>query len=186
MQSVIKKIVFLLAALVATSAQAQGSSFYLGMDAVMPYGATWKIPNTPDEKLSVGTRIKPTLGYTFNDRWAIEVSGFSVKASKGSVSESLTIVPVNLVYNVPLSTQTSFLLKGGLAPFSAKFNHPNYDSSDFLIGVSLGIGIKHQLSESIGLVGGVDFLNGYRVTLVTKDQYDLSPANAYLGLRFGF
>ena len=186
MQSVTKKIAFLLAAFIATSAQAQSSSIYFGLDAVMPYGATWKVVNTPEEKLSVGTQIKPTLGYAFNDRYAIEVGAFSVKASKGSVSESITIVPVNLVYAAPLSTQTSLLLKGGLAPFRAKFNHPNYSTTEDLIGLSLGIGIKYQVSQSVGLVGGIDFLNGYRVTLASKDQYDLSPANAYLGLRFAF
>jgi hypothetical protein len=185
MQNMAQKIVFLLAAFIATSAQAQGGSLYFGLDALKAYGATWKIVNTPDEKLSVGTPIKLTLGYAFNDRYALEAGVFSVKASKGAVSESIKIVPVNLVYNIPLSTQTGILLKGGLAPFRAKFNHPSYDSSDFLIGLSLGAGIKHQLSQSVDLVGGVDFLNGYRVKLENKNQYDLSPANAYLGLRIG-
>jgi len=186
MQSVIKKIVFLLATLAATSAQAQGSSVYLGLDAVMPYGATWQVGTAPDEKISVGTQIKPTLGYVFNDRWAMEVSGFSVKASKGSTSESLTVVPVNLVYNIPFSAQTGLLLKGGLAPFDAKFKSPSYDTSAFLIGASLGLGIKHQFTESVGLEGGINYLSGFRVKFTSGSRYDLSPANAYLGLRFGF
>lgn len=186
MQRITTKIAFLLAAFIATAAQAQNGQFYLGLDAVMPYGATWKVGSATDEKLSVGTQVKPTLGYTFNDRWAMEVSGFSVKASKGSASESLTVVPVNLVYNIPFSAQTGLLLKGGLAPFDAKFKSPSYDTSDFLIGLSLGLGIKHQFTESVGLEGGINYLNGYRVKLTTGDRYDLSPAHAYLGLRFGF
>lgn len=196
------KIVFLLAAFVATSSHAQSSSFYFGFDAVMPYGATWKVVNSPEVKPSVGTQYKPTLGYAFNDRFAIEVGRFSVKASKGSVSESITIVPVNLVYNTPLSTQTSLLLKGGFAPFHAEFNHPdfsttlppfhpifnppNYGTANDLIGLSLGIGLKYQISPSVGLVGGVDFLHGYRAILENVGEFRLSPANAYLGLRFSF
>ncbi|MBA4382437.1 MAG: hypothetical protein C0406_07720 [Sideroxydans sp.] len=186
MQRITTKIAFLFAAFIATAAQAQDGQLYLGLDAVMPYGATWKVGSAADEKLSAGTPIKPTLGYTFNDRWAIEVSGFSAKASKGSVSESLTVVPVNLVYAVPFSNQTSLLLKGGLAPFDAKFKSPGFDTSDFLIGLSLGFGLKHQFTESIGLEGGINYLNGYRVKFSNGNRYDLSPANAYLGLRFGF
>ncbi|MDD4910998.1 MAG: porin family protein [Sideroxydans sp.] len=186
MQKITVKIAFLLATLMTTSAHAQSEQFYLGMDAAMTYGATWKVPNTPDEKISGGTQFKPTLGYSFSDRWAMEISEFSVKTTKGSVSESIVIVPINFVYNVPFSKQTGLLLKVGAAPFSAKFDKPNFSSSDVLVGLSLGIGLKHQLSESIALVGGVDFLNGYRVKFSNGAQYDLSPANAYLGLQFGF
>ncbi len=186
MQRITTKIAFLFAAFMATAAQAQDGRFYLGIDAVMPYGATWKVGSAADEKLSVGTQVKPTLGYTFNDRWAIEVSGFSAKASKGDASESITIVPVNLVYAIPFSTQTSLLLKGGLAPFEGKFKNPNFDSTDFLIGASLGVGVKHQFTESLGLEGGINYLSGYRFKISNGDRYDLSPAHAYMGLRFGF
>jgi hypothetical protein len=186
MPRVTKKFIFLLAAFIATSAQAQSSSFYFGFDGVMPYGATWKVVNTPDEKLSVGTQFKPTLGYAFNDRYAIEIGRFSVNASKDSFSESITINPVNLVYSTPFSTQTSLLLKGGIAPFHAEFRHPSLNTSHDLVGLSLGIGLKYQISPSVGLVGGVDFLNGYKATLENIGEFSLSPANAYWGLRFGF
>lgn len=122
MQSIITKIAFLLVAFIATAAQAQKSQFYGGLDAVMPYGATWEVVNSPVEKLSVGTKIKPILGCTFNDRWAMEFGRFYVEATKGSVSESITIFPINLVYNTPLSEKTSFVFKGGghhLEPSSA-------------------------------------------------------------------
>lgn len=186
MQRFTMKIAFLLAAFIATAAQAQNGPFYLGLDAVMPYGATWQVGSAPDEKLSVGTRIKPTLGYAFNDSWAIEVSRLAIKASKGSASESITVFPVNLVYNIPLSTQTGVLLKGGLAPFDAKYNSSGYSTSDFLIGASLSLGIKHQFTESVGMEGGINYLSGYRVKFPNGNRYDLSPAHAFLGLRFGF
>jgi len=186
MQQFTMKIVFLLATFIAAAAQAQNSPLYLGLDAAMSYGATWQVGSAPNEKLSVGLKIKPTLGYTINDRWAIEISRLAVKASKGSASESITVFPVNLVYGIPLSAQTNLVLNGGLAPFYGKFSNPNHDASDFLIGASLGFGLKHQFTESVGVIGGINYLNGYRFKITNGDRYDLSPAHAYLGLRFGF
>ncbi len=183
MASITKKTVFLLFAFITTAAQ--GSPFYIGLDAAKPYGATWKT-GTTEEKISAGTQVKPVLGFMINDRYAIEVAALSMKVSKGSVSESILILPVNLVHSTPLSANTSLLLKGGLAPFRAKFSNPSYDVTETILGLSFGIGINYQFSQSVGLTGGIDYLSGYRYELPNGNRYDLSPANAYLGLRFGF
>jgi hypothetical protein len=183
MTSIAKKIVFLLFAFIATAAQ--GSSFYIGLDAAKAYGATWKTGAT-EEKISAGIQAKPVLGFMINERYGIEVAALSVKVSKGNTSESIMALPVNLVYTTPLSAKTSFLLKGGLAPFRAKFSNPSYDVTETILGLSFGIGINYQFSRSVGLTSGIDYLSGYRYELPNGNRYDLSPANAYLGLRFGF
>lgn len=186
MQRITMKIALLFTILMATAAQAKDGRSYLGLDATMPYGATWQVGSAPDEKISAGIPFKLTVGYAFNDRWAFEISRLAVKVSKNGVSESITAVPVNLVYHIPLSAQTGLLLNGGLVPFTGKFNSASTDASDSLIGASLGLGIKHQLTESVGVIGGINYLNGYRYKFSNGNRYDLSPAHVYLGMRFGF
>jgi hypothetical protein len=171
--------------LLAIGSVAAETGAYVGIDAALPYGATWKDASGKSRRVSTGVAAKPTVGYRFDERYALEAQYLNIRAEEGSRSETLQVVPIHLVYSGALSQNSAFTLKGGLAPFSARYTDGNNRVTGHYVGLSLGVGLQTRWSTSVSGVVGLDFLNGFRAR-INNETYDISPANAYAGVRLAF
>lgn len=166
-----KKII--LTALIAVSSLAANAQVFLG--GSVGFGVS---KETKDAKSMTTLSIMPTIGYNFNDSWALVVDLSESYAKKGDANTNTFGIGAKARWSCAKVDNFTFFLDGGLG-----YQTTNKDGDNFL---QIGIvpGVKYAVTKNVEFITKIGFL-GYTKQLNNEKGSDFGLKFNTNALSFG-